>query len=211
MAGVDHGPREWRQQGLPLPFALQGHAQAFWVHATSHANATPQAERDHLRRAVHQSILHTLAAHLRCAVPQLHIERKPGQAPTLWCDGRPEPRMHLSIAYAAPVALWVWSSHGTVGIDIQPVDVGGDVADWQGVAPLYLDAPAHQALEGLAGRAWLAAFAQQWTLLEARLKCAGLPLAEAPARAGGWCASIQSAALALPVAWTDKVAAVAWR
>jgi len=198
------------QQAVPLPAACQGTAQVFAV-SLAPATGPPAALRESLRHAVHQSICSTLAEVLRCDARQLSVQRMPGQVPMLLLDGRVHAAIRLSVAYAGASALWAWSDRTAIGVDVQavPADVDGDDAEWQAVARQFLG-PAAQGLALLQGTALRAAFAQQWAQLEARLKCAGLPLAEADALPSGRDAGVQCAPLPWPAAWGAAAAALAW-
>lgn len=198
------------QQAVSLPAACQSTAQVFAV-SLAPAAGPPAALRESLRHAAHQSICSTLAEVLQCDAQQLAVQRMPGQAPALLLGGRVHAAIRLSVAYAGASALWAWSDRTGIGVDVQavPADADGDDAEWQAVARQFLG-PAAQGLAPLQGTALRGTFAQQWAQLEARLKCAGLPLAEADALPSGWDAGVQCAPLPWPAAWGAAAAALAW-
>lgn len=198
------------QQAVSLPAACEGAAQVFAV-SLAPAAGPPATLRKSLRHAVHQSICGTLAEVLQCDARQLSVQRVSGQAPVLELGGQTHAAIRLSVAYAGASALWAWSDRTAIGVDVQavPADADGDDAEWHAVARQFIG-PAAQALAPLQGTALRAAFAQQWAQLEARLKCAGLPLAEADARPAGWDAGVQCAPLPWPAAWGAAAAALAW-
>ena len=105
--------------------------------------------------------------------------------------------------------MWAWSLQHALGVDVQAIPVGGDDAEWLALAQLYLVPTIAANLAGFQGSALRLAFAEQWAQLEAQLKCAGLPLVEAHARAADWNAGMQCAVL--PAASHRAAVALAWR
>ncbi|UBB17371.1 hypothetical protein [Comamonas odontotermitis] len=197
------------QQAVSLPAACQGTAQVFAV-CLAHVAGPPAPLRESLRHAVHQSICSALAEVLQCDARQLSVQRMPGQAPMLLLGGSVHAAIRLSVAYAGASALWAWSDRAAIGVDVQAVPADGDDAEWHAVARQFIG-PAAQELAPLQGTALRAAFAQQWAQLEARLKCAGLPLAEADARLSGWDAGVQCAPLPWRTSGGVAAVALAWR
>ena len=196
------------QQAVPLPAACQGVAQVFAV-PLSPAVGPPAAMRECLRHAVQQSMCSTLAEALQCDVRQLSVLRAPGRAPVLRLGSQVLTAIRLSVAYTGAFALWAWSDRAAVGVDVQAIPVDGDDTEWQAVARQFIG-PAAQGLAPLQGMALRIAFAAQWAQLEARLKCAGLPLSEADARPVGWDADVQCVPLPWHAAWGDVGGALAW-
>ena len=196
------------QQSLRLPAAWQGQLQAYALPVPV-LEATPQAQRDTARRSLHHAIVHTLADALHCDASSLSVQRRAGQAPILCRDGQALPGLHLSLAYGDALAVWAWSLQHALGVDVQAIPVGGDDAEWLALAQLYLVPTIAANLAGFQGSALRLAFAEQWAQLEAQLKCAGLPLVEAHARAADWNAGMQCAVL--PAASHRAAVALAWR
>lgn len=196
------------QQRLCLPAAWQDKLQAYALSLPA-LLGSPQAQRDAARRVLHEAIANTLAAELHCDAACLSVQRTAGQAPVLLRNGQALPGLHLSLAYGDALAVWAWSPQHVLGVDVQAVPVDGDDAEWLALAQLYLAPDVWQTLATLQGSALRLAFAEQWAQLEAQLKCAGLPLAEAHVRAADWNAGIQCALL--PGAMPGAAVALAWR
>lgn len=175
------------------------------------------AQRAALRAATYQAIVRSLTAHYPVGGAQLQLQSRVAQAPVLMggTDVPPALRaqlqgIHIAVSYAYPVAVWAWHAHGVVGVDVEAVRCDTDVAEWQAVAQLYLAADAAVPLQTMQGQAFFAAFAAQWTLLEAQLKCTGRALTEAEHRGAGWNDGLQTAALALPADLAHLRASIAW-
>ena len=175
------------------------------------------AQRAALRAATYHAIVRSLAAHCPVGGAQLQLHSRVAQAPALMCGADVPPALHaqlrgmqIAVSYAYPVAVWAWHAHGAVGVDVEAVRCDAEVAEWQAVAQLYLAADAALPLQTLHGQAFFAAFAAQWTLLEAQLKCTGRALTEAEHRGAGWNDGLQTAALALPADLAHLRASIAW-
>lgn len=196
------------QQRLCLPAAWQDKLQAYALPLPALVGS-PQAQRDAARRVLHDAITSTLAVDWHCDAACLSVQRTAGHAPVLRRNGQALPGLHLSLAYGDALAVWAWSAQHALGVDVQAVPVDGDDAEWLALAQLYLTPDVLQTLSGLQGSALRLALAEQWARLEAQLKCAGLPLDEAHARAADWNAGMQCAVL--PGAMPGAAVALAWR
>lgn len=175
------------------------------------------AQRAALRVATYHAIVCSLAARYPVGGTQLHLQCRPAQAPALMGGADVPPALHaqlqgihIAVSYAYPVAVWAWHAHGAVGLDVEAVRCDAEVAEWQAVAQLYLAADAAVPLQTMQGQAFFAAFAAQWTLLEAQLKCTGRALTEAEHQSAGWNDGLQTAALALPADLAHLRASIAW-
>ena len=173
--------------------------------------------RASLRAATYHAIACSLAAHYPVGGAQLHLQYRAAQAPALMGGADLSPALraqlqgiHIAVSYAYPVAVWAWHAHGAVGVDVEAVRCDAEVAEWQAVAQLYLAADAALPLQTLHGQAFFAAFAAQWTLLEAQLKCTGRALTEAEHQSAGWDDGLQTAALDLPADLAHLRASIAW-
>ena len=182
------------QQPLALPCGCPAGLQVFALRLLPTAMATPP-QRQVLRSAVDHAVQTTLGAG---AGPLLH---RPGQAPH-WPQ---QPTWHGAIAYAWPLAVWGMCTRQAFGVDVEAIPTAYDAQHYADVAALYLVPTAPACITSGAD------FAAHWCALEAQLKCAGLPLAEAASRPQGWNAGLHTAALALPAAWGSYRAALAWR
>ena len=186
----------YQQQALALPPGSPAGLQLYALRLLPAAWATPpQAQRQALRAAVDH------AAHTTLGASAGALQHRPGQPPH-WPQ---QPGWHGAIAYAWPLALWGAGTGPVWGVDVEATPApDGDAPHYQDVAALYL-APAAQARIHSS-----VDFADQWCALEAQLKCANLPLAEAASRPQGWDAALRTAPLTLPIAWGRYRAALAW-
>jgi len=133
-------------------------------------DTTPRAEaRARIRQALHEALLHLLAADPE-SVALITTPGEPVRLAPPWAD------IGLSISHEPGLSLAVINLAGPAGIDLLRVasaPVGSDA-----VAHDYLGPEVARVLAGLSGEQRQHAFAQAWTRLEARLKCLGLELRE---------------------------------
>jgi 4'-phosphopantetheinyl transferase len=128
--------------------------------------------RKRIRLALHQ-VLESL---LNRPPESIQIVSQAGQPLRL---PSPDQNIGLSVTHESGLSLAAINRHGPIGIDLMGISEQSSwMADWEGVANDYLgeDARRRIAKEQPAHRA--KAFAQEWTRLEASLKCYGLPLSE---------------------------------
>ena len=191
-----HAAPAYVQQPLALPRGCPAGLQVFALRLLPTAIATPlQAQRQVLRSAVDHTVQATLGPG---AGPLLH---RPGQAPH-WPH---QSTWHGAIAYAWPLAVWGMCTGPAWGVDVEAIPAINDAQHYADVGALYWGPTAQACIANGAE------FAAHWCALEAQLKCAGLPLAEATSRPQGWNAELHTAALALPEAWGSYCAVLAWR
>ncbi|MEX8194495.1 4'-phosphopantetheinyl transferase family protein [Comamonas guangdongensis] len=165
-------------------------------------------DRDRARGQARAALRACLAPELGCAETELEIGNLRNQAPSLRLRGKPLAAPHCSISHAPGLALLAWHGRGALGVDIQAVDAAAPRREFEDVARLFLKPETAQALLDIApDTLFFEAFASAWTQHEARLKCAGLGLAEwsveRQARLAGMdCAQLAPAAgYAGAVAW----------
>lgn len=100
----------------------------------------------------------------------------PGQALRVDWPGR---CVGLSLSHAAGVSVAAIQVGGAIGVDVMRVVRSTDaLPDWACVARDYLGPQAYGRMANRPPAQRLGAFAQEWTRLEAGLKCLGLPLTE---------------------------------
>ena len=135
------------------------------------------AKRELARAQLRQAVIEFLAALYRLTPSAIGIPTRPGQALQLAfsADLVDSPKVYLSFSHQADLSIAVLDWSAPVGIDLMSFSQD---FDWQLPARDYLgpfalrrilDHPANQQLE---------AFADEWTRLEAGLKCLGLGLVE---------------------------------
>jgi 4'-phosphopantetheinyl transferase len=139
--------------------------------STPHSAIRNEA-RKQIRLALHQ----VLGSLLNRPPESIQIVSQAGQPLRL---SSPDQNIGLSVTHEPGLSLAAINRHGPVGIDLMVISEQSSwMADWEGVANDYLgeDARRRIAKEQPAHR--IKAFAQEWTRLEASLKCYGLPLIE---------------------------------
>lgn len=136
-------------------------------------------DRSQARLQARAALRACLAPELDCVEGELHISNLRNQAPRVLLRGEPLAALHCSISHAPGLALLAWHGQGPVGVDIQALDGTVPRRELADVARLYLEPNTVEMLMVTARDAhFFEAFAAAWTQHEARLKCAGLGLAE---------------------------------
>lgn len=152
--------------------------------------------RDAARAQVRSVARVALGAILACRAQSVPLVSSPGQPLRVDLPGRP---IGLSVSHEAGLSLLAINLHGAVGVDLMRLDQQFDWAsDWQPVAHDYLGTDASAAIAGAPAARRQKMFADQWTALEASLKCNGSPLAEADAVRARSLRRCRTAALELP-------------
>lgn len=143
-------------------------------------------DRDRARGQARAALRACLAPELGCTEADLEVSNLRNQAPRLLLRGKPLAAPHCSISHAPGLALLAWHGPAAVGVDIQAVDATAPRRELEEVARLFLRPEAARKLLDIApDTLFFEAFASAWTQHEARLKCAGLGLAE-------WSGSLQA-------------------
>lgn len=139
--------------------------------AVPHAT-TRRSAREQIRAALRE----TLGALLNRPAASISLISRPGRP--LWVD-LPDRSIDLSVSYAASSVVAAIHLRGAIGVDVMPVEHGADwMSDWECVAQNYLGKETYGRIADLAPGQRPRAFAQEWTRLEACLKCLGLELTE---------------------------------
>jgi 4'-phosphopantetheinyl transferase len=153
--------------------AINGESQSIIVIGVSTPNINIRNEaRKRIRLALHQA----LGALLNRPIETIQMVSQAGQPLRL---APPDQNIGLSVTHEPGISLGAINRHGSIGIDLMDIsEHSGWQTDWECVAQDYLGQHARSriAKEQPAHRA--KAFAQEWTRLEASLKCYGLPLSE---------------------------------
>lgn len=160
--------------------------------------------RDAARTIVGRVARQLLGAILACCPDAVPLRSGPGQPLCVDWPGRP---IGLSVSHEAGLSLLAINLQGAVGVDLMRLDQRFDWAsDWQPVAHDYLGRDASAAIAAAPAERRQNLFAEQWTALEAALKCNGLPLSEWDAVRARSLRRCRTVALELP---HDMVGAVA--
>lgn len=189
----------------PCLFAGERQAGAPQLRLVQGLDAT---DRDRARSQARVALRTCLAPELGCTEAELEVSNLRNQAPQLLLRGKPLAAPHCSISHAPGLALLAWHDRAAVGVDIQAVDATAPRRGLEDVARLFLRPETAQKLLDIAlDTLFFEAFASAWTQREARLKCAGLGLAE-------WSSSLQARLTGMDCAPLEPAAgyagAVAW-
>lgn len=167
----------------PCIFAGERRAGAPQLRLVQGLDAT---DRDRARGQARAALRTCLAPELGCTEAELEVSNVRNQAPQLFLRDKPLAAPHCSISHAPGLALLSWYGRGAVGVDIQAVDATAPRRELADVARLFLSPEtARKLLDIVPETLFFEAFARAWTQHEARLKCAGLGLAE-------WSGSLQA-------------------
>lgn len=189
--------------------------------APAGGHGRPEAMRAAARQAARAALAAAVARELGCAPDALVISDRRGAPPraTLATSAPADAGLAarlaatgLSISHAPGLSLIAWRLGGAVGVDAQAVPRDAPVPDLLRTAALYLGPDAAATLAQQAQDAFIfEAFTRAWALHEARLKCAGQPLAEWTPALGQALAPLHAVPLRLPPWAAPKyAAALAW-
>ncbi|WNO06534.1 4'-phosphopantetheinyl transferase family protein [Rhodoferax mekongensis] len=133
----------------------------------------PRAEARKLARAtLREAVQH----HFGCDAKAVSVETVSGKAPLVKIGRQ---RVHVSFSYEQDWAFIALDVRRPIGIDVTFIN---HEAEWLEecvrVAKEFLPPAISRRIEGLAGLERATAFAEEWALHEAKLKCMGLPLQE---------------------------------
>jgi 4'-phosphopantetheinyl transferase len=132
--------------------------------------------RDRARDLVRQALREALGVLLELPPHAVRLVSQPGQPLRL---DTPGPRIGLSVTHERGLSLAAIYGGGAVGIDLMRVEQRSDwLPDWEPVARAYLGDQAHDRIARQLPAKRPLSFAQEWTRLEACLKCKSLPLQE---------------------------------
>ncbi len=184
-----------------MPLALEALASAQGL-AVIRIDWPGPTSRPTARAGIRAALCATVAAYLGQPVSTIALRSIPGQALVL---DAPDLGMGLSISHEAGTSLAALHVHGAVGLDVLRVDQDA-LPDWAQVAHDYLGPAAHARLARRAPAHRAAAFAQEWSRLEACLKCLGVALTEWTPALAQELASCHVRALDLPAPWCGALA-----
>ncbi len=133
----------------------------------------PRAEARKLSRAKLQE---ALQHHFGCDANAVSIETASGNAPVVTVERQ---RVHVSFSYENDWAFIALDVRSPIGIDVTFLNHEAEwIEECVRVAKEFLPPAISRKIEGLAGLERATAFAEEWALHEAKLKCMGLPLQE---------------------------------
>jgi 4'-phosphopantetheinyl transferase len=132
--------------------------------------------RAEARRLARSALRDCLQRYFGCDSNAITIETVPGNAPVVMFGNL---RIYVSFSYESDTAWIAIDLMGPIGIDaVYVIEQTEWIEECVEVAKAYLPAEGTRQIVRLTGLARTAAFARQWALHEARLKCAELPLQE---------------------------------
>ena len=138
--------------------------------------ATPNSTlRDAARAQLRGALREVLGLQLGCAPEAVNLLSVSGHALRLELPGHGINGIGLSASHEASLSVAAIRQCGPVGIDIMRI---APAFDWQPVARDYLGPQALRRITGQPEPDQPLAFAQEWTRVEAGLKCLGLALQE---------------------------------
>lgn len=140
--------------------------------------ATPMSSnRDFGRARIRQALRAALAILLDLPPEAIELRSVPGQPLRIARPALPGQRIGLSVSHQPGLVLGAICLQGAVGIDLMQVEDHAE-QDWQAVARDYLGPHACARIARHPPALRPQAFAQEWTRLEAGLKCHGQALTE---------------------------------
>ncbi|MCU6435210.1 4'-phosphopantetheinyl transferase superfamily protein [Undibacterium sp. Jales W-56] len=133
-------------------------------------------DRTLARQQIRAALIDLIGQCYQLEPSQIEIATSPGMAPRLLFS---EHEAALSISHDAGLSLAAIYLDAGVGVDLMRIETGSIASiDWRDIAQLYLGPSRHQMIASQAVQQQLPCFAQEWTALEARCKCAGIALTE---------------------------------
>ena len=165
--------------------------------------AVPEAaSRSVAREQIRGALSETIAALFDWPLASVRLVSQAGCAIRLDVPGT---QLGLAVSHAAGLSVAAIRVGGAVGVDVMRVNAD-ELPDWECVAQDYLGPLVLGRLAKLAPAPRAAAFAQEWMLLEACLKCLGMGLAEWTPALASQCAACSIRELALPDGYGGAVA-----
>ncbi|MBC3811017.1 4'-phosphopantetheinyl transferase superfamily protein [Undibacterium aquatile] len=129
-------------------------------------------QREVARQQLHLAITELLMQAFSCTAEQIRLIRIAGSR--LQCIIATQ-EIFISVSHEPGLSVAAISQKQLPGIDlmaIKPID------DWQNVAGIYFSSQQIAALQQAQDDECAALFAQCWTMMEARFKCAGIAMTE---------------------------------
>lgn len=129
-------------------------------------------QREAVRQQLHLAITELLMQAFSCAVEQIRLIRIAGSR--LQCFIATQ-EIFISVSHEPGLSLAAISQKQLPGIDLMAVKA---MDDWQDVAGIYFPPQKIAALQQAQDDERATLFAQYWTMMEARFKCAGIAMTE---------------------------------
>lgn len=175
MAGPLLAVHPWPGSAHLLRAASQQQNGLIVIGVTTPMTTQRELSRQRIRIAVHEALVVLLALPPE-AIQLLSV---PGQPPQIKLPAFPAQRIGLSISHEPGLTLAAICLRGAIGIDLmRSEDHPDSQQDWQAVVRDYLGPQACARINGNPPAVRPLAFAQEWTRLEAVLKCHGQALTE---------------------------------
>ncbi|MFZ6674067.1 4'-phosphopantetheinyl transferase family protein [Undibacterium sp. Xuan67W] len=133
-------------------------------------------DRTRARQQIRCAIITLIQQCYQIDIRDIEISASSGRAPRLFFSDH---EAALSISHEAGLSLAAICLNSSVGIDLlHTKSLAKESFEWQDIARIYLDPDRHKMIRSLTPEQQLLSFAQEWTMLEARYKCAGKALSE---------------------------------
>jgi 4'-phosphopantetheinyl transferase len=129
-------------------------------------------QREAARQQLHLAITELLMQAFSCAAEQIRLIRVAGSRLQCFVAGQ---EIFISVSHEPGLSLAAISQKQLPGIDLMAVKA---MDDWQDVADIYFSPQQIAALQQAQDDERAALFAQYWTMMEARFKCAGIAMTE---------------------------------
>ena len=159
----------------------------------------PNLQRETARQQLHLAITELLMQAFSSAAEQIRLIRVAGSK--LQCVVAAQ-EVFISVSHESGLSLAAISQKQQPGIDLMAVKA---MDDWQDIAGIYFSPQQIAALQQVQDGERATLFAQYWTMMEARFKCAGIAITEYDDHVQQQMASVlkdaQIYALALPVGY----------
>lgn len=129
-------------------------------------------QREVARQQLHLAITELLMQAFSCAAEQIRLIRVAGSRLQCFVAGQ---EIFISVSHEPGISLAAISQKQLPGIDLMAVKA---MDDWQDVADIYFPPQQIAALQQAQDDERAVLFAQYWTMMEARFKCAGIAMTE---------------------------------
>ncbi|MBC3876810.1 4'-phosphopantetheinyl transferase superfamily protein [Undibacterium sp. FT79W] len=129
-------------------------------------------QRETARQQLHLAITELLMQAFSCTAEQIRLIRVAGSR--LQCFIATQ-EIFISVSHEPGLSVAAISQKQLPGIDLMAVKA---MDDWQDVADIYFSPQQIAALQQAQDDERAALFAQYWTMMEARFKCAGIAMTE---------------------------------
>ena len=197
-----HAVREWTGPGSLGFDGMSAGLQSLVMRIAAPDSGDRRVAREKIRAALRD----VLGAMYRLAPEAVSLLSGSGESLRAGLPGvAPGLLPGLSISHERGMTVAAIHPYGAVGIDLMRVE---ELPDWEAVASDYLGAQACLRLHAIAAEGRAVAFAREWTLFEATLKCHGLALDEWTSERAASLRPRRAALLKLPQGFAGAVVCI---